>query len=53
MKKGLFITLICCFVISFQAFARSFPQLGCGKIVDSYTRVLLKDFRADLLRPDS
>ncbi len=53
MKKGIILLLISCFVVSSQAFARDYPPYGCGKVVDSYSRELMKEFRADLLRPDS
>lgn len=36
-----------------QAKGFSFAKTGHGKVVDSYNREMLKDFRADLMRPDS
>lgn len=45
----LFVSLMVCV----GAFAREYSQNAHGKVVDSYTRELMKEFRADLLRPDS
>ena len=54
IKKLYTLVLVCLLLcISTSAFARSFPQYVCGKVVDSYTRELMKEFQADLLRPDS
>ncbi len=38
--------------ISFSI-ARDYPLYASGKVVDSYSRELMKEFRADLLRSDS
>lgn len=55
MIKKIYTPVLVCLLLCFSmsAFARSFPQYACGKVVDSYTRELMKEFQADLLRPDS
>lgn len=39
--------------VSLSSFSRDYPKSASGKIVDSYSRELMKEFRADLLRLDS
>ena len=55
MEKKSFIFLICAFIfgVNMTVLARDYPKYAMGKVVDSYTRELMKDFQADLMRPDS
>ena len=56
MKKRLLFMLVACCMSAMAVFAGRpdyIPQSAGGKVVDSYTRELLTDFQADLLRPDS
>ncbi len=51
MRKRLLILIFGVLFAHSSAFGRE--QYAIGKVVDSYTRELMKDFQADLLRPDS
>lgn len=50
--RWLSLLLMTVFVLP-NAFSRDYPQSASGKVVDSYSRELMKEFRADLLRLDS
>ncbi len=53
MKKSALFLLFVSLITALPLFARERPQSASGKVVDSYTRELMKEFKADLLRPDS
>ena len=53
-KKSLVLMLLSLVLgVNMAVLARDYPQSAGGKVVDSYTRELMKDFQADLMRPDS
>ncbi len=52
LRRWLIVAAMCVFACQLSV-AREFPQSASGKVVDSYNRELMKEFRADLLRPDS
>lgn len=53
MRKNLIILLLISQLVSLNVFAGDYQQVAVGKVVDSYSRELMKEFQADLLRPDS
>ncbi|MDE6303226.1 MAG: hypothetical protein K2M01_00235, partial [Paramuribaculum sp.] len=52
MRKNLILLLLIILCGYLHAFAAN-RQYAVGKVVDGYSRELMKDFQADMLRPDS